>query len=78
MPLMQVQHLAGASTREQQTALISDITESFVRASGEGIRNDVLITVSEIPSGLWATGGVPLTIEEVERRRAERAAAAQT
>lgn len=77
MPLVQVQHLAGAFTREQQTALISDITEAFVRVSGEGIRNNVLITVSEIASGLWATGGVPLTIEEVERRRAERAAAEQ-
>lgn len=75
MPLVQVQHLAGAFTREQQTALIHDITEAFVRVAGEGIRNNVLVTVSEVASGLWATGGRPLTIEEVERRRAERAAA---
>lgn len=72
MPLVQVQHLGGAFTREQQTALIKDITEAFVRVSGEGIRNNVLVTMVEIQSGLWATGGVPLTIEDVERRRAAR------
>lgn len=76
MPLVQIQHLGGAFTREQQTELIRDITDAFVRVSGEGIRNNVLITMTEIQSGLWATGGVPLTIEEVERRRAARQAAA--
>jgi phenylpyruvate tautomerase PptA (4-oxalocrotonate tautomerase family) len=75
MPLVQIQHLAGAFTREQQTDLIHDITEAFVRVAGEGIRNNVLVTVSEIASGLWATAGVPLTIEEVERRRIARLAA---
>jgi phenylpyruvate tautomerase PptA (4-oxalocrotonate tautomerase family) len=70
MPLVQVQHLAGAFSREQQTALIRDITEAFVRVSGERIRPNVLVTVSEIGSGLWATGGVPLTIEEVKKRQA--------
>ncbi|MCO5072967.1 MAG: tautomerase family protein [Rhizobiaceae bacterium] len=75
MPLVQIQHLGGAFTREQQTELIKDITEAFVRVSGEGIRNNVLVTMTEIQSGLWATGGVPLTIEEVERRRAARKAA---
>ncbi|MBD0417237.1 tautomerase family protein [Oryzicola mucosus] len=75
MPLVQIQHVAGAFTREQQTALIGDITDAFVRVSGEGIRNNVLITVSEVASGLWATGGVPLTIEDIERRRAAKKAA---
>jgi len=70
MPFVNVQHLAGAFTREQQTALIRDITEAFVRVSGERIRPNVLITVSEIESGLWATGGVPLTIEDVRKRQA--------
>ena len=71
MPFVQVQHLAGAFTREQQTALIRDITDAFVRVSGERIRPNVLITVSEIESGLWATGGTPLTIEEVRKRQAK-------
>lgn len=70
MPLVQIQHLAGSFTRDQQTALIRDVTEAFVRISGEGIRNNVLVTVSEVQSGLWATGGTPLTIEDIERRRA--------
>jgi 4-oxalocrotonate tautomerase len=72
MPLVQVQHVAGAFTRDQQIKLIQDITEAFVNASGEAIRPNVLITISEIASGLWATAGVPLTIEEIERRRAGR------
>jgi 4-oxalocrotonate tautomerase len=74
MPLVQIQHLAGAFSRQQQVALIRDITDAFVRVSGEGIRNNVLVTMSEIESGLWATGGVPLTIEEVQRRQVKRQA----
>ena len=73
MPLVQIQHLAGAFTREQQSALVRDITEAFVRVADEHIRDNVLITVSEVQSGLWATGGFPLTIEEIEHRRAQRA-----
>jgi len=72
MPLVQVQHVAGAFTRDQQIKLIQDITEAFVNASGEAIRPNVLITISEVASGLWATAGVPLTIEEIERRRTAR------
>lgn len=73
MPFVHVQHLAGAFSREQQTTLIRDITEAFVRASGERIRPNVLITLSEIESGLWATGGVPLTIEDVKKRQSSQA-----
>lgn len=72
MPLVQIQHLAGAFTREQQIVLVKEMTEAFVRASGEGIRANVLVTVSEIQSGLWGVGGEPVTIEDVERRRLAR------
>jgi phenylpyruvate tautomerase PptA (4-oxalocrotonate tautomerase family) len=72
MPFVSVQHLAGAFTRDQQTELIRDITEAFVRQGGEGIRPSVHITIAEIASGLWGSGGKTLTIEEVERRRAAR------
>ncbi len=75
MPFVQVQHLGGAFDRDQQTALIKDITDAFVRQGGEGIRPFVVVAVSEIQSGLWANGGNCLTIEEVERRRAARAVA---
>ena len=74
MPLVQIQHLAGSFTRDQQTALIHDVTEAFVRIAGEGIRDNVLVTISEVKSGLWATGGHPLTIEDIERRRAAQSA----
>ena len=73
MPFVHVQHLAGAFSREQQETLIKDITEAFVRVSGERIRPNVLITVSEIASGLWATGGVPLKIEDVKKRQSSQA-----
>jgi 4-oxalocrotonate tautomerase len=72
MPFVNVQHLSGAFTRDQQVELIRDITEAFVRQGGEGIRPNVHIAISEIADGLWGTGGVSLTIEEVDRRRAAR------
>jgi 4-oxalocrotonate tautomerase len=72
MPFINVQHLAGAFTIKQQEELIKDITEAFVRQAGEGIRPNVHMTITEIASGLWASGGKPLTIEEVKARRAAR------
>ena len=77
MPFVSVQHLAGAFTRDQQTELIRDITEAFVRQGGEGIRPSLHIAISEIASGLWGVGGKCLTIEEVERRRASRRSEAE-
>jgi 4-oxalocrotonate tautomerase len=74
MPFVSVQHLAGAFTREQQVALIHDITEAFVRQGGEGIRPNVHIAIAEIASGLWGSGGESLTMEGIERRRAARQA----
>jgi len=72
MPFVSVQHLAGVFTRDQQAELIQDITEAFVRQGGEGIRSNVHVTVAEIASGLWGSGGKILTTEEIERRRAAR------
>lgn len=69
MPLVQIHHLAGSFSREEQVAIIRDVTDVFVRIAGERIRNNVLVTVNEVVSGLWATGGHPLTIEEIERRK---------
>ncbi|QSY97885.1 tautomerase family protein (plasmid) [Rhizobium bangladeshense] len=76
MPFISVQHLSGAFTPEQQKALIEDITAAFVRQGGEGIRPAVHMTITEIASGLWASGGKPLTIEEVRARREAREASA--
>lgn len=72
MPFVNFQHLTGVFTRDQQVELIRDITETFVKHGGEGIRPSVHIAISEIASGLCGSGGVSLTIEEVERRRAAR------
>ena len=76
MPFVSIQHLAGAFTAEQQKALIADITDAFVRQGGEGIRPGVHMAITEVESGLWASGGIPLTIEEVWARRAKRASVA--
>ena len=76
MPQVMVRHLAGAFTREQQTQLMADMVEAFVRIGGEGIRPNVNVTIEEVASGLWSAGGHLLTIEEIEARRGDRAAGA--
>jgi phenylpyruvate tautomerase PptA (4-oxalocrotonate tautomerase family) len=76
MPIVTVQHLAGAFTREQQVRLMQDIVEAVVRQGGEGIRNATTVTVSEVADGLWCNGASFLTLDEIERRRAARSAAA--
>jgi 4-oxalocrotonate tautomerase len=73
MPQVMVRHLAGVFTREQQTQLMQDIIDAFVRAGGEGIRPNVNVTIEEVASGLWSAGGNILTIEEIEARRKQRA-----
>ena len=72
MPQVMVKHLAGVFTREQQTRLMDDILEAFVRIGGEGIRPNVNITIEEVASGLWNAGGEVLTIEAIDARRKRR------
>ena len=72
MPQVMVRHLAGVFTREQQTQLMADMIEAFVRIGGEGIRPNVNVTIEEVASGLWNAGGKVLTIEEIEARRQQR------
>ena len=73
MPQVMVRHLAGVFTREQQTQLMQDMIDAFVRIGGEGIRPNVNVTIEEVASGLWSAGGHILTIEEIEQRRRDRA-----
>jgi 4-oxalocrotonate tautomerase len=77
MPLVTVQHLAGAFTREQQVELMQDIVEAVVRQGGEGIRVATIVAINEVADGLWCNGGNILTLDEIERRRAARASAAK-
>ncbi|NYI00162.1 MULTISPECIES: tautomerase family protein [Cupriavidus] len=74
MPIVAVQHLAGAFTREQQVEIMCDIVDAIVRQGGEGIRAATIVTVTEVADGLWSNGGQCLTLSEIERRRAARAA----
>lgn len=72
MPQVMVRHLAGVFSREQQTRLMEDMIEAFVRIGGEGIRPNVNVTIEEVASGLWSAGGHVLTIEGIEARRRQR------
>jgi 4-oxalocrotonate tautomerase len=78
MPVITVQHLAGAFTRQQQNELMKDITEAVVRQGGEGIRPATIVVITEVADGLWSYGGNALTLAEVETRRKARAAKADT
>ena len=73
MPFVDVKVLEGAFTRDQLQDIIRGVTDVFVSAGGEGIRQNVVVSVTETKSGLWGHGGTPLTIEMVAARRAERA-----
>ena len=75
MPFVDVKVLEGAFTRDQLQDIIRGVTDVFVGAGGEGIRQNVVVSVTETKSGLWGHGGTPLTIEMVEARRAGRARA---
>jgi 4-oxalocrotonate tautomerase len=55
---------------------VTELTEAVVRVGGEGIRPAVNVTVEEIKSGLYGSGGMHLTTELLRTRRAQRAAAA--
>ena len=75
MPFVDIRVLEGAFSRDQLQDVIRGVTDVIVRAGGEGIRPNVVVSVTETKSGLWGHGGTPLTIEMVEARRAERAKA---
>ena len=73
MPFVNVQHMAGVFTAEQQHALIRDITDAYVRIGGEGIRPHVTVVINEVADGAWGSGGEVKTIASVSAERAQRA-----
>jgi 4-oxalocrotonate tautomerase len=72
MPFVNVQHMAGVFTPEQQRSLIADITEAYVRIGGEGIRPNVTVVINEVADGSWGSGGRIKTLASVQADRARR------
>ena len=60
MPIVSVKVIANFFTEEQKTALISELTDAFCRATIEAARPYVYVTDEEVPQGKWGLAGHPL------------------
>ncbi|EGI76718.1 tautomerase family protein [Hylemonella gracilis] len=69
MPFIEVKIIEGVLSREQQQALISELTDAVVRVGGEGMRPMTRCAIQEIRSGLWGVAGKPLTTEMASPKR---------
>lgn len=63
MPFIEVKIIEGVLDRDQQQALIAELTAAVVRVGGEGMRPMTRCAIQEIRSGLWGVAGKPLTTE---------------
>ncbi len=60
MPIVSVKVIKDFFTEEQKTALLTELTDAFCRATIEAARPYVYVTIEEVPQGRWALGGRPL------------------
>ncbi len=63
MPFIEVKIIEGVLDRDQQQALIAELTDAVVRVGGEGMRPMTRCAIQEIRSGLWGVAGKPMTTE---------------
>ena len=57
MPIVSVKVIANFFTEEQKTALITELTDAFCKATLEAVRPYVYVTIEEVPQGKWGLGG---------------------
>lgn len=65
MPLINVQLVEKSYDRKEKDSLIKGLTEAVVQVKGEAVRPHVTVTLHEVKSGDWATGGQQATTEFV-------------
>lgn len=65
MPLINVQIVEGSYDRGEKDALIQGFTDAVVAVKGEVVRPFVTVTLNEVKSGDWASGGQQRTTEAV-------------
>ena len=66
MPSTNVKFIEGVFTKEEQTQLIEQITESIIEEGG-GVRAVTWVIIEEVKSGDWATGSEPVSPKAKER-----------
>jgi 4-oxalocrotonate tautomerase len=65
VPLIHVRLVEGTYDRREKDELIAKLTGSVVEIKGEAVRPHVTVTLEEVKSGDWATGGHQATTELV-------------
>jgi 4-oxalocrotonate tautomerase len=60
MPIVSVKVIRNFFTEEQKTALVTELTDAFCRATVEAARPYIYVLVEEVPEGKWGLGGHPL------------------
>lgn len=60
MPIVSVKVIEGFFSEKQKTALLTELTDAFCRATFEAARPYIYVTVEEVKQGKWALAGHPL------------------
>jgi 4-oxalocrotonate tautomerase len=61
VPLVELKLIEGTTTADQKIELIERLTDAVVSVRGEDLRPDVWVVITEVPSGAWGAGGVPVS-----------------
>src|SRR5262249_27978351 len=73
MSLMKVELIEGVFTADQKSQMIGNLTDVLVQFEGEQARETTVVLLSEVKSGDWGKGGVPLTAQAVMPPKSSKA-----
>jgi 4-oxalocrotonate tautomerase len=66
MPLIQVELIVNIFTPAQESQIITKLTEAMASIEGENMLPVTSVTIEEVRSGEWDSGGQALTIDAVQ------------
>jgi 4-oxalocrotonate tautomerase len=71
MPLVEIKFFEDEFTEDDRVNLITAVTDTMVRFTGESIRPHTWVVLQEVKSGNWGIGGNALGLADVRALQAE-------
>jgi 4-oxalocrotonate tautomerase len=65
MFLIQVKLIEGVFTAPQKQELVERLTDAVLTTAGEGMRRVTWCLLEELDGRAWATGGQPVTLDDI-------------
>jgi 4-oxalocrotonate tautomerase len=68
MPFANLKVPAGTLSAEQKEKLVAKVTDLYVEAFGDGVRDNTMVLVEEVVDGGWGIRGEVLTLAKLKQK----------